>query len=506
MEGLPPEMLGEILAGLAEYAPALRQVCHRWLLAVRAFPARKTRKYGLSFLARNGRKGLIVWVREQRVGRDFMQPQIDVMYAGACYGGHLDLVCLLHDWGVNDPGPAFVKAARRGRAVLASQLLLWGGVSSRSIVRGVNEAARAGHCKLVKLFSEMFGGSRWDANGMKDVLQNAARGGHLDLMEWAQSNGADNYNRAFCKAARGGHTEAMKILRRWGQNVSLDLNGAVPKAIRGGHIDALQLLWSWGAQNVGSLGDAAIGGHQEVAGLLLRRGVQDVDKMLDGAAYRGSEDLCRSARDWGATAYSPAFRTAALRGHTHLLPILYDRTLEQTRADSVLAPSADRYESFNEPLLCDAFQGALCAGHLETAEWLRSQGASALHDDYGHAFTFAAEAGNVAMLRATYIWANKDGAWDEEMGGRVDDAFCAAAANGEEEAMKLLKTWGASNLAGALVAAVENNQVRVMRLLNLWGVNGIPGAPEDALSAALELGCREAELLLRSWGTGLGEV
>jgi hypothetical protein len=478
METLPGELLGEILPNAAEYAPVLSRVCRGWLPAAACLPARQTRKYGLSFLAENGHTSLILWVREARPGsRDFMQPQIDAMYAAACRGGHTALVNLLHGWGVNEPREAFVEAARAGHIGLVLQLWRQGGQSARSVARATCKAARAGHYGLVVTMSEWSGGSDlWAATRMNDILRKAARGGHLDIMRWARCAGAKDFSLAVSEAARGGR------------------------------VAALELLWSWGGMDTEVLQDAARGGHREVVELLWDRGARNVLGLLEGAAQGGHEELCRFARAKGARPSSRLFYDVAHRGHLRILTMLREWMLEDAREES-----GNPDEEFDELLLSEALTGALDEGHLEVARLLRSWGGECDAADVKDAFSGAAHAGDIAMLR----WLRAEFESGEHYGyaneRSLQGALCEAASSGEEDAMRVLRAWLVARegikdeayLDGALYRAADNNQVRAMRLLRLWGA----GTRADALETALDLAHasrnNEAAKLLWSWGARL---
>lgn len=74
MEELLPELLDQILATCADYAPALGAVCRRWWTAAERLPAKiSSAGNGLTFLARGGHAHLLEYVLECR-GRPWVGP------------------------------------------------------------------------------------------------------------------------------------------------------------------------------------------------------------------------------------------------------------------------------------------------------------------------------------------------------------------------------------------------------------------------------------------------
>src|SRR3982751_5585264 len=121
-----------------------------------------------------------------------------------------------------------------------------------------NQAARFGYLPLLQWESALQPPSLWNA----EACENAAYGGHLEVLKWLRENGAP-WNEAVCSsAAKRGHLEVLKWLR--GNDAPWDV-GVCSGAAYGGHLEVLKWLRENGASwNESACAEAAGEGHLEV--------------------------------------------------------------------------------------------------------------------------------------------------------------------------------------------------------------------------------------------------
>jgi ankyrin repeat protein len=168
-------------------------------------------------------------------------------------------------------------------------------------------AASHGHLALVEyLLSKGADHSAW--NG--DPLKNAADGGHLDVVKKLIEAGADvaaHGGDALERAARGNHVAVGEYLISKGAKIDDGNHGPLIEAARYGHAEFIQMLLDKGekadARDSEAFSTAADNQHLKVAKLLLKNGA-DVDagngRALRLAAFNGDMDRLRFLLDAGA--------------------------------------------------------------------------------------------------------------------------------------------------------------------------------------------------------------
>ena len=208
-----------ILRFVAEYGPALSQVCRRWrrlLLGSRRAPKQPV-ALAPSLLAARGHLDLLVGARRQidslrtakRWARRILPINIEKCMHAAAAGGHMAVVQQCQTWGVSQ---------------LACDIAMM-------------HAAEAGHMAIVLACRA------WGSTGYDGALTSAAAGGHLAIMRQAKAWGATDFSMAMANAACGGHLVAVAQCKTWGATYYA---GAAYAAAGQGHLEIVQACKHWG--------------------------------------------------------------------------------------------------------------------------------------------------------------------------------------------------------------------------------------------------------------------
>jgi hypothetical protein len=316
-------------------------------------------------------------------------------------------------------------------------------------------------------------------------------------------------------AARGGHVNAMDWLwqaleRSFFRDLGLGVLGCTMLEVaRGGSLQALRLLMSWGpysgvrallhGEDADVIREAAASGHRAMVARLLELEGEAADAavadgLMKGAAEGGLEDLCRKARTMGAKDLADPFADAAHGGRTALLRLLNEWIIEDGQS---AGPDGD--------VLCGAVIDAIAHGHVDAAVFLRTLGASPAFNEppnlntiggtYGNLLADVVATGDLELASLLREWAAED---KVELGDALENAMYVAAYRGEEEVIKLIHSWGVKVPTSALWEAVRGDQPGSLRVLRDLG------ADEDMFGYVLEFALRQGSsatvAMLRSWG------
>ncbi|GAB9464698.1 hypothetical protein Gpo141_00002125 [Globisporangium polare] len=213
-------------------------------------------------------------------------------------------------------------------------------------------AAGGGHLEVLQWLHAHFPNER-----PRFALSQAARGGHLNVVKWLHSKRIEgNAAHAMDYAASGGHLDAVKWLHenRAGRCSTL----AMDDAAKNGHLEVLKWLHENRTEGCSpnALAGACTNGHLEVAQWLFERVTQECDAYtIDNAAAGGHLDVIKWIAEHsvgGGECTHDAMDNAAENGHFHVVQWLHKRVLEEEAPDAI-----DR---------------AAQNGHLDIVEWLLS--------------------------------------------------------------------------------------------------------------------------------------
>lgn len=263
--------------------------------------------------------------------------------------------------------------------------------------------AEKGSVELMKIFVEKHG---FDIHHYSDEpLRSAASHGHLELVEYLLSKGADHsaWNGDPLRgAAEGGHLAVVKKLVEAGVDVNAQGGDALERAARNNHVAVGEYLISKGAKvgedNHSALLEAARNGHLEFIQMLLDKGekadVRDSEAFAaacDNNHLKAAKLLLKNGADVDAN-NGRALRMAAYNGDKERLTFLLD-----VGANPNIVSQYPRETALTE---------AVRAGKKEIVTILMEHGADWRALD-GEAIKFARRAKNRDMVRTIIDGARK---------------------------------------------------------------------------------------------------
>jgi hypothetical protein len=110
-----------------------------------------------------------------------------------------------------------------------------------SAVQGIGWSAILGHYTLEESYLSILYTSLSTPFNPNKGLEEAAKNGHVDLVEYFVSQGANDWNLGMSGAALGGHMHLVKYFVSRGAN---DWNWTLLAAAEGGHMDIVEYFVS----------------------------------------------------------------------------------------------------------------------------------------------------------------------------------------------------------------------------------------------------------------------
>ena len=187
--------------------------------------------------------------------------------------------------------------------------------------------------------------------GWRGLCGAAARGGHLETLQWLRANGHP-WNVFTCAAAaEGGHLEVLQWARangcEWDEDTCFE-------AAQGGHLEVLQWARANGCEwDEGTCSLAARGGHLEVLQWARANGCKWNECTCSCAAQGGHLEVLQWARANGCEWNGSTCSSAAREGHLEILQWARANGCEWTKGTCTCAARG---------------------GHLEVLKWLRANG------------------------------------------------------------------------------------------------------------------------------------
>jgi len=328
-------------------------------------------------------------------------------------------------------------------------------------------------CFMRRLFAQRKAGLIKWAHGEaqlklpKAACSDAARWGDRDLIEWIVERSPKRWNATLCcNAAKGGHLGLLQRLRE--QGCLWDAR-TFDNAARYGDAHMLDWLLEQGCpMRERTCEMAARGGHKRIVEWLVANGCPWDAYVYAGAARHGHLDLIR----WFRVRYSEPLTTwlgceAAMFGHMQVV----------------------RWVHAVDSTLCDMTTCAMAArgGHLDILEWLVEQGC---HCDPTVSMAMAAYDGHTHVI-----------AWlcDRYAPAQWIPAMCNnAASRGHIAALEWMRARGCPWNGGVCKLAVKRNQPHVVEWARArgcpWGRNMLAAAAKTGRLGTvrwlhLDMGC-----------------
>lgn len=165
--------------------------------------------------------------------------------------------------------------------------------------------------KYVEIFSKL---SKF--NNEYDKIKYLAENGY-DVLLLPLLSDIDDYQYTMRQAARGGHMEIVNLmLQRGATNYSETMANAAAE----GHIDIVKLMLDKGAKEYNwAMVAATSGNHIDIVRLMLERGANDYNTVMALASSRGYTGIVNLMLERGATNYVDPMRLVAPGGRINLV-------------------------------------------------------------------------------------------------------------------------------------------------------------------------------------------
>ena len=227
----------------------------------------------------------------------------------AAKSGHIEIVKQCKEWGgAKSLGLTAIQAAGKGHIDIVVLFKSWG----HDVSYCCGNASRNGRYDMVKLFLE------WDRDCVNECMQNAAIGGHEDIVRMCRDHGATKFKIALLQATENNHINIIKLYKEWG--IVKYFDDAIVTAARRGHIEIVKLCKEYGAVNFKEAYMCAV--SFKLQNILKEWKDTHYDWMMIEAALDGDIELLKESKDKGAVAYNKALKWAADRGHIEIITLL----------------------------------------------------------------------------------------------------------------------------------------------------------------------------------------
>ncbi len=231
---------------------------------------------------------------------------------------------------------------------------------NKSIVHGLS---MFGDLKLLKIFIKNYYDTYKANYDFSSICNNAAIGGHLDILIWGRLNGCDWNNDALMYAAQYGHLHIIKYISKYIHKKDADI---CARAALNGHLNILIWAKEHGYRcNENVCRNASLGGHLEI-----------LIWAINNKCYLDESII---------------YYAAAIENNLNIIKWLHENNYEWD------------YKTCN---------GAAEKGHLELLKWLLKNGCGFVED----ICVSAAASGNLDMLK-----------WLKEIGCKLNQDVCVNA-------------------------------------------------------------------------------
>jgi len=137
-----------------------------------------------------------------------------------------------------------------------------------------------------------------DKENLNAVLSGASEGGHLDIVKYIESKGANTWNMALIQASLHGHLDIVKYAESKGANY---WDCAIKGASLGGYLDIVKYSESKGANDWNwALNYASLNGHLDIVKYSESKGANNWNDALHFASLNDHLDIIKYAKSKGA--------------------------------------------------------------------------------------------------------------------------------------------------------------------------------------------------------------
>ncbi|AVK76652.1 Ankyrin repeat domain containing protein [Pandoravirus neocaledonia] len=281
--------------------------------------------------------------------------------AEAAGSGHLDVVVLLHGRALCPTQGVLLETRSRGALdEIESMQDYFVTVDGRTIDSFGNAIRKSGRFGMVGTFGKTHIMDSAAAGGHLDVVEflhvnrtdgctadamdGAAAGGHLDVVEFLHANRTEGCTPwAIVGAARGGHIDMVAWLYRNRPECAAPPRAALDAAARYGHMDTILFLHERAQVPLtqSAMSEAIAGGHCNVAAYLHSHGInkcrpEDMDEAA-GNGHLGMLHFLQQACIARCT--SMAMTLAAQSGHLDVVTFLHENRTEGCTKKALTSPN-----------------------------------------------------------------------------------------------------------------------------------------------------------------------
>ena len=203
----------------------------------------------------------------------------------ASENGHVDIVKLMIEKGAYNFDNSLYAAVENGHLNVVELIIDKNDFVSENINYIMALAAANGQIHIVKKMIDEYGARDFDYG-----LENAAKNGHLNIVEHLIKKGAKNFNQAMIIALKSGHIDIFqKMIDEYGAN---DFNKSLMIAAINGNMSIVKEMIKKGAKGFESAMDyAATNGHLEIVKLMIEKGATNFDDSIELAAEYEHQDI-----------------------------------------------------------------------------------------------------------------------------------------------------------------------------------------------------------------------
>jgi len=300
--------------------------------------------------ARGGHFNVVEFAVHQGGNRMDISVFEDIAEYGA-FAGSIEMVRLAMEHGARNTNEIAINAAAGGHENIVQLAINLG---ANEFKRMALEAAKGGFVNIVKEVTTKLQGATYNGTRLSklaskkqfqdwtDIGLDAARNGHINVVELALKYGADP-NRIAEVAAHNNHSDIVQLaIDRGADNV----NDIAEYASDFGRVDILKLVIRYGADVWGDIAvGAARGGDVELLKEALKHGPSNYNKIAEGGASNCETEIVEIALSLGANNLDEIAAKAAENGCINIVRLCINRGVDNINLIAQEATNNDDIET-----------------------------------------------------------------------------------------------------------------------------------------------------------------
>ncbi len=158
--------------------------------------------------------------------------------AGACEGGHKEIIELMIEKGASNFNQGLSHACSGGHIEIVELMISKG---ANDFARGLKVACNHNHKDIISLMLKK-GNNTFTFKTWNKILEEACRNGYKEIVELSILNGADDFDSGLRIACAYGHIDLVKLMILHSPTGTLDFNDALIEACDNDHNEIVLLL------------------------------------------------------------------------------------------------------------------------------------------------------------------------------------------------------------------------------------------------------------------------